>query len=275
MSKKFLLLLFIFFYFVVGLAQESFTDKIDQKNEVTLLVTQIRDLEDLNLFTYFILNNNDYVHYYTPKQYSAKSHLYKVIITSSVEDFVDFLSQPKVGFFLLRGLVNLNTIEVSFQRTAVISSNYLTFFEGSKLSEGIEFFFDSSTDYQLWQPDMLETEKNNNFVSNNPIQTRVKIFGTLSRKKDQDFYSLRTSEQTNLKINIIALSQAQYFIKIYDDKFALVQQFLLRKNQSEYSLVLRKLSNNKLIYIEMTSGTHQRSSQRNKVFNLSYIFSIL
>ena len=274
MSKKFLLLLFIFFYFVVGLAQESFTDKIDQKNEVTLLVTQIQDVEDLNLFTYFILNNNDYVHYYIPKQYSAKSHLYKVIITSSVEDFVDFLSQPKVGF-LLRALVNLNTIEVSFQRTAIISSNYPTFFEGSKLSEGIEFFFDNSTDYQLWQPDMLETEKNNNFVSNNPIQTRVKIFGTLSRKKDRDFYSLNTSEQTNLKINIIALSQAQYFIKIYDDKFALVQQFLLRKNQSEYSLVLRKLSNNKLIYIEMTSGDRQRISQRNKVFNLSYIFSIL
>jgi hypothetical protein len=267
--EKRILVLFIFFFSVVCYGQNSSNTK------VTLAVHQMQDARDLSLLNYSVFKNQNYIYSYAPLKYSENLHAFDLEIITSTENFLEFLLQPKVGFFLEQALVDDNNIDIYFQRAPIQSYNYPSFFLGSKLEESIELFFDDSSDYDFWKPDMIELENNDNFLANNPITVDTKLFATLNTRQDRDFYSIKTMEAQTLHIEINSFQLKEpVVLNIYDEKFSLFKKNLLALEQPLHQFILQNPPDNQVIYLEFLNDKKKGVFAGSKNFNANYIFSI-
>ena len=148
---------------------------IAQEN-ITLQLKGIQQTSDLNLFTHFILENKEQIKSYIPINYRADKYNYKLRLKLPISSFLSFLSKPKQNFSLLVLLNSENQLEVTFNPTDFVSSNYPIPFENIDLEVEIRNALETTQDYFIWYPQFQEKESNNNLLTYNPISANNKIF---------------------------------------------------------------------------------------------------
>ena len=248
---------------------------IAQEN-ITLQLKGIQQTSDLNLFTHFILENKEQIKSYIPINYRADKYNYKLRLKVPLSSFLSFLSKPKQNFSLLVLLNSENQLEVTFNPTDFVSSNYPIPFENIDLEVEIRNALETTQDYFIWYPQFQEKESNNNLLTYNPISANNKIFATLNGKGDKDFYSIDTTNQKkwNLEIIILNKSNLKPILRLFDKNANLIQQISLDtvKKRLVFNFSLPKKDN--LCLIEIADDTGVGIPFLNKIVNANYIFSV-
>ena len=288
--KKIIFFVFCFsFSFSFTHAQNSTSDK---NTKITISFQQIYNSEELGLLDFYIFQNKNYITSYLPIQYIKDNYKFELVINKPKEDFLTFLFTPNPSFFLQNTASNpdysyfiQNTtnyldyniednkpIEVTFWRSNADSNNYLTLLEESNFKDSLRFFFDSSVDYEYWQPNFLETENNNRFLFNNPVLLDIKILSTLNNREDKDIFSFDviSSEKLNLDIKVLS-KQEDIYLNIYNQDFELLKNYSLTGNTPANYVAFEEVKAEQKIYLEFTSI---KGNSRRKNFNISYVFWI-
>lgn len=265
----------IYIFFLIFSFMSVFSQTRD---EIILQLRGIDQPSDLNLFTYFILENTNFVKSYIPQKYINQEYIYKVKFKNQLSDFINFLREPTTRFELEFNFTpdDSDLLEIYFTEVDGVSSNYIEPFNNQDLISEIKLNFETLTAYKKWEPKFIEKENNDNLSEYNFIPKNENIFATLNGRGEHDFYAFEANK-TNFTLKIIVLNKSNLkpTVRIFNEYGKTIKEINLWQVKKEVSIKFKVPSNDKIAYFEISDDSSSLSNIFNRVLTNKYIFTIL